>query len=71
MPTADSCAAFAKLVAARTRLTELTEEVKQSQVEVLSDGPEARDHQTNLQAMWEEAFLDFVAATKKISTRQT
>jgi len=69
MPTAESSAAFARLVAARERLTEVTKllnEAKANAERGENFTPGLRGtlaEQEKLQASWEEAYAVFAAAT--------
>ena len=67
MPTPESADAFAKLVAARTQLTDITKELNQSEADILSGGRATRDRHAQLQAKWEEAFLAFESASDEFS----
>jgi|SRR5678815_3165714 hypothetical protein len=65
MPTPESAAAFAKLVAARDRLTEITRRLNQAHPSesVNADGFRADVRYRDLQAEWDVAFREFEAAT--------
>ena len=66
MPTPESAAAFAKLVAARDRLTEITRRLNQAHPSesVNADGFRADAiRYRDLQAEWDVAFREFEAAT--------
>ena len=66
MPTPESADAFAKLVAARTRLTEITKELNEASIQMhASNG--GRQRYLDLQKVWEEAFENFETATNEFS----
>lgn len=67
MPTTETAEAFVKLVAARTRLTEITKQLNEAHAELSSGGVEARIRHDQFQAEWEEAFRDFEVATDEFS----
>jgi len=62
VPTPESAEAFAKLVAARTRLTEITKELNEASVQMHATN-EGRQRYAQLQQEWEQAFKDFETAT--------
>jgi hypothetical protein len=66
VPTPESGEAFAKLVAARTRLTEITKELNRAsaQMHVSNEG---RQLYAQLQQEWEDAFQQFETATDEFS----
>jgi hypothetical protein len=65
VPTPESAEAFAKLVAARIRLTEVTKELNEASVEMPTSN-ETRQRHAQLQQEWEQAFRDFEAATDEL-----
>ena len=67
MPTPESTDSFARLVAARARLTEVTRILNESHTALLSDGQAGRQRYAELQGEWEEAFRSFLAATEVFS----
>ena len=67
MPTPEIADAFAKLVAARTQLTDINKELNQSEADILSGGKAARDRHAQLQAKWDEAFHAFELAAEEFS----
>ena len=66
MPTPESAEAFAKLVAARTRLTEITKQLNEANAGPLV-GQAARAAYASLQAEWEATFRAFEIATEEFS----
>ena len=67
VPTPESAEAFAKLVATRTRLTEITKELNEASAEMHAS-KEGRERYAELQKEWEEAFQQFEMATDEFST---
>jgi hypothetical protein len=67
MPTPKSAEAFARLVAARARLTEVTKLLNESHADFLSNGQAERQRHAELQAGWDEAHLTFKQATDEFS----
>ena len=68
MPIAGSAEAFAKLVATRDRLAEVTKNLNEAHLELQESGFSAgRAKYVQLQKDWEEAFLTFEAATEAFS----
>jgi hypothetical protein len=69
MPTPESSEAFAKLVEARNRLTEITKRLNQAST---GSGPEGFKADTlryrELQLEWEAAFRHFEAATQHFNS---
>ena len=63
MPTPESAGAFAKLVAARTRLAEVTKLINECHARLSTDGLAERQRYEQLQTEWDEAFKDFQDAT--------
>ena len=61
MPTPESADAFARLVAARTRLTEVTKRLNESHDRGSMQGYD------QLQAQWDVAYTEFQAATEAFS----
>ena len=59
MPTADSTKAFERLVAARTKLNEITKQLNEVD-EMSSAGRQAK---AELQVEWDAAFREFEKAT--------
>jgi hypothetical protein len=71
MPTAESAEAFAKLVAARDRLTEITRRLNQAHPSESVNADSFRadaDRYRDLQAEWDAAFREFEAATIAFSS---
>jgi hypothetical protein len=68
MPTPESAEVFARLVAARARLTDITRLLNESHARLLSEGKAGRQRHAELQAEWEEAFRTFEEATGEFST---
>ena len=66
MPTPESADAFFKLVAARTRLTEVTKELNEASAQMHASN-EGRQRYAQLQKEWEEAFQQFERATDEFS----
>ena len=67
MPTPDSAAAFAKLAAARARLTEVTKLLNESHAGLMVDGNAGRQRHAELQDEWEAAFSAFETATDEFA----
>ena len=66
MPPPKSGEAFATLVAAHTRLTEITRELNEASAQMHASN-EGRQRYAHLQKEWEEAFQQFETATDKFS----
>ena len=67
MPTTESADAFAKLIAARTRLNDVTKQLNDTHARLATGGQAARLHHASLQKDWDEAFRAFEAATDEFS----
>ena len=68
MPTAESAQAFAKFVATRERLAEVTKNLNEAHMELQDSGFNAgRAKYVQLQKDWEQAFLAFETATEAFS----
>ena len=67
MPTANNAEAFAKLVAARTRLNEITRQLNEANANLSVRGIEANRRYAELQKEWDAAYRDFVLATERLS----
>jgi hypothetical protein len=67
MPTPESAEAFAKLVAARTRLTEVTKLLNECYDRLSLDGQGGRQRYIELQKEWDVVFREFEAATDAFS----
>ena len=66
MPTPDSAAAFARLVEARTRLSELSVDLRNA-LESRGQSSAAEQRFRQVQQQWDEAFQAFQAATDQFS----
>ena len=67
MPTRESAEAFARLVAARAHLTEVTRLLNEAHAGLQLDGITGRQRYADLQAEWEAAFNAFEKATEEFS----
>ena len=67
VPTPESAAAFARLVATRARLTEITKLLNEAHAGLQSDGEAGRKTHFQLQAEWEAAFIEFETATEEFA----
>lgn len=65
VPTPESAEAFAKLVEAREKLTEVTRQLNEAHAKGLI--PENRQRYLDLQKEWDEAFKRFETATDEFS----
>ena len=68
MPTPESAEAFAKLVAARVRLTEITKLVNEWHSPVLTDLA-SKTRYYELHVAWDKAHQEFQAATEEFSSK--
>ena len=64
VPNAETGEAVAKLVAARTRLTEITKQLNEAKA---GAGTTVRTHYEALEKEWEEAFREFQYAVEGFS----
>jgi hypothetical protein len=67
MPTFESAAALAKLVAARERLTEISKQLTEANSQVNSSSA-GRQRYEELQKAWDQAFHDFKAAAQAFAS---
>ena len=67
MPTADNAEAFAKLVATRTTLNEITRQLNEANANLSAGGAEANRRHAELQKEWDAAYREFVLATERLS----
>ena len=67
MPTPESAEGFARLVAARSNLTEVTRLLNESHAHSQSGGQAGRQRHAVLQEEWEQAFRAFERATDEFS----
>jgi hypothetical protein len=73
MPTPESAAAFARLVAMRTSLSQVNEQLHLVEIEIRGSAAyserriAAEDRYARLQAEWDRAFRDLELATKEYS----
>jgi uncharacterized protein YukE len=74
MPTPESAEAFARLVAARARLTEISNDLRVAFADIQGTAAhsekrkEAERRYGELQVQWDEAFRAFELATEEFST---
>ena len=67
MPTPESAEAFARLVAARSHLNDVTRLLNKCHSRFLSEGQRARERYAELQIEWDEAFMAFEKATDEFA----
>ena len=67
MPTPESAKAFARLVASRERLTEITKHLNECHSRLWSEGLARRQRYAELQTEWDVAFHEFEVATDAFS----
>ena len=67
MPTPESAEAFARLVASRAHLTEVTKLLNDCYARLPLDGQAGRQRHIELQAEWDVVFREFEAATDAFS----
>ena len=67
MPTQESAEAFARLVAARAHLTEITKLLNEAHSGLQLEGNTGRQRYAELQAEWEAAFSAFEKATDELA----
>jgi hypothetical protein len=67
VPTPKSAEAFARLAAARSRLSDVTKRLNECHEMFLAEGQAARERYAHLQMEWDEAFSAFEKATEEFS----
>jgi hypothetical protein len=71
MPRPESAASFAKLLAARARLNEITKQLNDLRADPAANTQVQRARRAQLQMQWDFAFQSFDAATKEFSATVT